>query len=295
MSDTTPPTTAGSRPQGRRSSTSATSSAPSWRIYGVILTLAGLLGEHEPEKTGGVNANLWTGLALLVVGAFFIGWARLKPDRRARARRGARRRPDAPGAAAQAPARPLTRGLGSPHGEPRRTSTSWSVRSAASSTQRLAEVDADLARHYPGGRPGRQPVHTVYVPADRFRADLVDDVRRHRPARDRGARGRAPVPARRRRRPARPRPRQAGARAGRGRPHRPRGRLRLPSRRRGGRRRRARGRRAAAALADGAAPAWCGIRFKSFEAPTRRRGIRTLDAVPRAPRRAARRCPTASW
>ena len=47
--------------------------------YGVILTLAGLLGEHEPEKTGGVNANLWTGLALLVVGAFFIVWARLKP------------------------------------------------------------------------------------------------------------------------------------------------------------------------------------------------------------------------
>lgn len=48
-------------------------------VYGVILTLAGLLGEHEPEKTGGVNANLWTGLALLVVGAFFIGWARLRP------------------------------------------------------------------------------------------------------------------------------------------------------------------------------------------------------------------------
>jgi hypothetical protein len=47
--------------------------------YGVILTLAGLLGEHEPEKTGGVNANLWTGLALLAVGAFFIVWARLRP------------------------------------------------------------------------------------------------------------------------------------------------------------------------------------------------------------------------
>ena len=47
--------------------------------YGVILTLAGLLGEHEPEKTGGVNANLWTGLALLAVSAFFLGWARIKP------------------------------------------------------------------------------------------------------------------------------------------------------------------------------------------------------------------------
>ena len=48
-------------------------------VYGVILTLAGLLGEHEPEKTGDVNANLWTGLALLVVGAFFILWARIRP------------------------------------------------------------------------------------------------------------------------------------------------------------------------------------------------------------------------
>lgn len=48
-------------------------------VYGVILALAGLLGEHEPEKTGGVNANLWTGLALLAVGAFFILWARIRP------------------------------------------------------------------------------------------------------------------------------------------------------------------------------------------------------------------------
>ena len=48
-------------------------------IYGVILALAGLLGEHEPEKTGGVNANLWTGLALLAVSVFFIGWARIRP------------------------------------------------------------------------------------------------------------------------------------------------------------------------------------------------------------------------
>jgi drug/metabolite transporter (DMT)-like permease len=48
-------------------------------IYGVILTLAGLLGEHEPEKTGGVNANLWTGVALLLVGGFFIAWARIRP------------------------------------------------------------------------------------------------------------------------------------------------------------------------------------------------------------------------
>ncbi|WP_439938469.1 hypothetical protein ACS3YM_02490 [Nocardia sp. N13] len=48
-------------------------------VYGVILTLAGLLGEHEPDKTGGVNANLWTGLALVLVAVVFIGWARLRP------------------------------------------------------------------------------------------------------------------------------------------------------------------------------------------------------------------------
>ncbi|MDX6743550.1 DUF6986 family protein [Actinocorallia sp. A-T 12471] len=33
---------------------------------------------------------------------------------------------------------------------------------------RLAKADADLSARYPGDRPGRQPVHTVYVPADRL-------------------------------------------------------------------------------------------------------------------------------
>ncbi len=39
--------------------------------------------------------------------------------------------------------------------------------------ERLGAVDAALAAHYPGERAGRQPVHTVYVPADRFHAGLV--------------------------------------------------------------------------------------------------------------------------
>ena len=39
--------------------------------------------------------------------------------------------------------------------------------------ERLADADAALASAYPGERPGRQPVHTVYVPADRYVADLV--------------------------------------------------------------------------------------------------------------------------
>ncbi len=39
--------------------------------------------------------------------------------------------------------------------------------------QRLAAADAALAQQFPGERPTRQPVHTVYVPADRVTADLV--------------------------------------------------------------------------------------------------------------------------
>ena len=48
-------------------------------VYGVILTLAGLFADQAPDKTGDVNANLWTGLVLVAVAAAFIGWARLKP------------------------------------------------------------------------------------------------------------------------------------------------------------------------------------------------------------------------
>jgi citrate lyase beta subunit len=38
---------------------------------------------------------------------------------------------------------------------------------------RLAPVDEELRRRYPGDAGGRQPVHTVYVPADRFGPDTV--------------------------------------------------------------------------------------------------------------------------
>jgi hypothetical protein len=47
--------------------------------YGVILTLMGLFGDTEPEKTGDVNANLWAGLAMLVFGIAFVAWARIRP------------------------------------------------------------------------------------------------------------------------------------------------------------------------------------------------------------------------
>jgi len=41
--------------------------------------------------------------------------------------------------------------------------------------RRLARADAALARQLPGDRPGRQPVHTVYVPADRYRSTVCRD------------------------------------------------------------------------------------------------------------------------
>ena len=48
-------------------------------VYGVILTLMGLFGDQQPDKTGDVNANLWAGLVMIVVGLVFLTWARLRP------------------------------------------------------------------------------------------------------------------------------------------------------------------------------------------------------------------------
>jgi drug/metabolite transporter (DMT)-like permease len=48
-------------------------------VYGVILVLMGLFGDKELDKTGDWNANLWAGLALVVVAAVFLTWARLRP------------------------------------------------------------------------------------------------------------------------------------------------------------------------------------------------------------------------
>jgi hypothetical protein len=47
--------------------------------YGVILLLTGIFGDKELDKTGGVNANLWAGIVLIVVSAIFLTWARLRP------------------------------------------------------------------------------------------------------------------------------------------------------------------------------------------------------------------------
>ena len=137
----------------------------------------------------------------------------------------------------------------------------------------LADADAALVERYPGDTPTRQPVHTVYVSADRFAADLPqrwgaaalqavdahsalftqvagDEVDRVRaklatePIEDLridfedgyGARGDDTEDA----------DIVAAARA------------------------------LASAIRDGTAPPYRGIRFKSLEAPTRHRGVRTL-------------------
>jgi hypothetical protein len=49
-------------------------------LYGAILTIVGIVGSHAVKtKAAGVNVNLWTGLAMLVVGALMIFWALSRP------------------------------------------------------------------------------------------------------------------------------------------------------------------------------------------------------------------------
>ena len=141
---------------------------------------------------------------------------------------------------------------------------------------RLAEADADLSRRYPGTRDERQPVHTIYVPADRFAADTVtrygeialaaldehEELFLELTGGDRDLLAR--VRARLATRPvddlrvdfedgygSRPDDEEDAAVV-------------------------AAADALRAALADGTAPPWFGIRFKSLERPTRHRGLRTL-------------------
>ncbi|MGC2940802.1 hypothetical protein [Brevibacterium sp. FAM 24638] len=52
-------------------------------IFGIILTFAGIFGftPDEAERTGGVDANLWTGIGLIITAAVFLIWAKLRPIR----------------------------------------------------------------------------------------------------------------------------------------------------------------------------------------------------------------------
>ncbi|WP_459545473.1 hypothetical protein [Nocardia sp. X0981] len=50
-------------------------------LYGIVLVIAGLVHgtAGADTRTGGINANLWTGVALLVAALAFVVWARLRP------------------------------------------------------------------------------------------------------------------------------------------------------------------------------------------------------------------------
>jgi hypothetical protein len=48
-------------------------------IYGVVLLVLGLVSNDTGEQTGDLNANLWAGIALVVVSVLFLGWARVRP------------------------------------------------------------------------------------------------------------------------------------------------------------------------------------------------------------------------
>ncbi|RBY76824.1 aldolase [Geodermatophilus sp. TF02-6] len=152
--------------------------------------------------------------------------------------------------------------------------------------QHLAEADRELQVRYPGDPGTRQPVHTVYVPADRFTAETPAQWgRAARELLDRQAPTAAAL-AEATEMPTtlvgevydRVRDKLIGEPVedlrvdfedGYG--HRPDEEEDRAAR------------EGAAALAAAAhrpgAPPFLGIRFKSFEAPTRRRGLRTLDLV----------------
>src|SRR5947209_715532 len=149
---------------------------------------------------------------------------------------------------------------------------------------RLAPWDASLARRYPGEDGSRQPVHTVYVPADRYRPGLPAEwgararelMAEHAP--DAAALAEVvgiPVDL-----AEQVLPRLAGKLA-----TEPIEDLRIDFEDGYGPRPDTEEDQAAVAAADalassiatGDAPPYVGIRFKALEAATRRRGIRTLD------------------
>jgi hypothetical protein len=48
--------------------------------YGLILTITGLFDTPaEIAKAEGIRINLWTGVGMLIVGAVFVVWGRLRP------------------------------------------------------------------------------------------------------------------------------------------------------------------------------------------------------------------------
>jgi hypothetical protein len=49
-------------------------------VYGVLLVIMGFgASEADKRRADGINVNLSVGIALLVIAAFFIAWALLRP------------------------------------------------------------------------------------------------------------------------------------------------------------------------------------------------------------------------
>lgn len=147
----------------------------------------------------------------------------------------------------------------------------------------LAETDRTLVEYYPGDDGSRQPVHTVYVPADRFTRDLTAEW---------GAQARAAASAHGGfERVAKllgfppELAAQVAARADTKLSMEPIEDIRLDFEDGFGDRgddvedavATSAAKLVSAAVASGTAPPFIGIRFKCFEAATRARGLRTLD------------------
>ena len=132
----------------------------------------------------------------------------------------------------------------------------------------LGPADERLREWYPGERPGRQPVHTVYVPADRFHPGIVAEW---------SAAARSALDTH----PPLPFPEELRDRVLAKLEREPIEDLRIDFEDGYGVRddaeEDAAARAAAAALRSGPMPPFVGLRCKSLEAPTRRRAIRTLD------------------
>jgi hypothetical protein len=51
-------------------------------LYGIMLTVAGFFTSPKNlAKASNININLWMGIGMLIIGAFFATWWRLRPLR----------------------------------------------------------------------------------------------------------------------------------------------------------------------------------------------------------------------
>jgi hypothetical protein len=49
-------------------------------LYGIIVTITGITDDQAAiDKAQGININLWTGIAMLLLGVFFLAWLKLRP------------------------------------------------------------------------------------------------------------------------------------------------------------------------------------------------------------------------